>query len=66
MGYIFLDSVGRQRAAGVKGKLIVKISREQLMTWTENFVDNLNSKEKVVLTNIYNSPLLKETWAKYL
>ena len=46
------DELKRRRANGEMGKLVVKVSREQLMTWTEHFVDNFNDGEKSGLTNI--------------
>ena len=42
----------RLRAAGNKGKLVVRVSREQLMSWTEQFVANFNRGESTGLTNI--------------
>ena len=42
----------RSTCNGENGKLVIKVSREQLMTWTENFVDNFNAGEKSGVTNI--------------
>ena len=41
-----MSEVERRRAAGERGKLVVKINREQLMSWTEEFVDDFNNKER--------------------
>ena len=41
-----------KRANGVMGKVEVKISREQLMTWCEEFVSDFNSRERLGVTNI--------------
>ena len=44
--------VHEKRAAGVRGRIVVKIDREQLMTWTEYFVNDFNHKENIGQTNI--------------
>jgi len=47
-----LDEVNRRKALGETGKIVVKVTREQLMTWTETFVDTFNSKESSGATDI--------------
>ena len=37
--------IERKRAEGVRGRLKVKISLAQLMSWVENFVADFNDKE---------------------
>ena len=37
--------IEQSRAEGVKGRLSVKVSRDQIMSWVENFVDDFNDKE---------------------
>ena len=44
--------IERRRTGGVKGRLSVKVSRDQLMSWVENFVDDFNDKETAGVTNI--------------
>ena len=51
--------IERRRAEGVKGRLSVKVSRDQLMSWVENFVDDSNDKETTGVTNIIFSCLTK-------
>ena len=40
-----MSEVERRQAAGERGKLVVKINREQLMSWTEEFENEFNNKE---------------------
>ena len=47
-----LEEVQRRRALGERGKLVVKVNREQLMTWTEDFVRTFNNNEKSGVTDI--------------
>ena len=47
-----LAEVRRRRASGEKGKIVLKVSREQLMTWTEDFVNTFNYRENEGMTNI--------------
>ena len=42
----------KSRAAGETGKLVVRVSREQLMSWTEQFVVTFNKGERTGITNI--------------
>ena len=51
--------IEQSRAEGVKGRLSVKVSRDQLMSWVENFVDDFNDKETTGVTNIILSCLTK-------
>ena len=44
LSYQFSE-IARLRAAGENGQLVVKINRELLMTWTEDFVNDFNKKE---------------------
>ena len=37
--------IERRRGAGEKGKLVIKVGREQLTSWAENFVRQFNEKE---------------------
>ena len=41
-----------RREEGMRGRQVIKIDRELLMTWTENFIDNFNFKEERGETNI--------------
>ena len=47
-----LREIERRHAAGEKDKLVIKISREQLMTWAEEFVKEFNFKEKSGITDV--------------
>ena len=47
-----MTEIKRKRAAGEKGKLVVKVSREQLMTWAELFIDKFNLNEKTGISNV--------------
>ena len=47
-----MSQIEELRASGVKGRLKIKISRDLLMTWTEEFVRSVNQKEELGLTNI--------------
>ena len=47
-----MREIERKRVAGVKGRLRVKVSREMLMSWVENFVDDFNDKKTAGVTNI--------------
>ena len=47
-----LNEVTRRKAAGERGKIVIKVTRDQLMTWTEDFVNNFNIKERSGVTNI--------------
>lgn len=42
----------RNLAAGEKGKLVIKVGREQLMTWAENFVADFNTRESSGKTDL--------------
>ena len=44
--------ITRRRAAGKNGRLVVKVSREMLMTWTEKFVEEFKFRERSGITNI--------------
>ena len=46
------DEIKRRKANGERGKLVVKVSREQLMTWTVHFVNDFNAGERTGRTNI--------------
>ena len=41
-----MDEIARRRASGEVGKIVIKITREQLMSWTEYFVNEFNEREK--------------------
>ena len=47
-----MREIERKRVAGVKGRLRVKVSREMLMSWVENFIDDLNDKKTAGVANI--------------
>ena len=47
-----LAEVKRRRALGETGKLVVKVTREQLMTWAQDFVDNFIPREKSGMSDI--------------
>ena len=47
-----MGEVGRRRAEGERGKLVIKINLEQLMSWTEEFVDDFNKKERLRITDV--------------
>ena len=47
-----MREIERKRVAGVKGRLRVKVSREMLMSWVENFIDDFNDKKTAGVTNI--------------
>ena len=47
-----LEEVQRRRALGERGKIVVKVTRDQLMTWTENFVRDFNNKERSGITDV--------------
>ena len=47
-----LKEIQRRQANGETGKLVIKVSREQLTTWTEVFVEDFNNKERLGITNI--------------
>ena len=51
LSYQFSE-IKRLRATGKLGRIVVKISREQLMTWVEMFVMDFNSKEISGATDI--------------
>ena len=40
-----MREIERKRVAGVKGRLRVKVSREMLVSWVENFIDDFNDKK---------------------
>ena len=44
--------IARRRTAGEKGKMVITVGREQLMTWAENFISDFNVKESDGRTNI--------------
>ena len=54
-----MREIERKRVAGVKGRLRVKVSREMLMSWVENFVDDFNDKETTWVKKIIFSCLTK-------
>ena len=47
-----MREIEKRRDKGIKGRLTVKITRDQLMTWVEDFVRDFNKKESTGLTNI--------------
>ena len=51
--------IEQSRAEGVKGRLSVKVSRDQIMSWVENFVDDFNDKEPTWVKKIIVSCLTK-------
>ena len=51
--------IEQSRAEGVKGRLSVKVSRDQIMSWVENFVDDFNDKETTGEKKIIFSCLTK-------
>ena len=51
--------IQRRKAKGVTGRLVVKIDREILMTWAEEFIDNFNFKESTGETDIIIPVLTK-------
>ena len=53
------SEIRRRRATGEKGRLVIKVTRELLMTWNENFVDDFNFRERSGMTNIIEPCLTK-------
>ena len=49
--------IEKKRSEGVQGRLKVRISREQLMSRVENFVDDFNDKETTGETNMISNCL---------
>ena len=47
-----MKKIESRRAAGIKEKLVVKISRELLMNWTEEFVESFNYKRMGISNTI--------------
>ena len=42
-----MEEIERRSAAEERGKIVVRIARNQFMRWTENFVDSFNYKERM-------------------
>ena len=51
--------IKQSRAEGVKGRLSVKVSRDQIMSWVENFVDDFNDKETTGVKKLFSHVLQK-------
>ena len=47
-----MSQIEEKRESEDIGKLHIKITRDMLMTWTEDFVRSFNHKEKTGVTNI--------------
>ena len=48
-----MTEIEEKRGSGVTGKIVIKITREMLMTWTEDFINMVNSnKETDILSTI--------------
>ena len=47
-----MAQIETRRKTGEKGRLKIKITREMLMTWTEDFIKDFNYKERSGQTNI--------------
>ena len=47
-----MDEIARRRASGEVGKIVIKVTREQLMSWSEFFVNEFNERETSGQTNI--------------
>ena len=51
-----MREIEKRRAKGIKGRLTVKITRDQLMTWVEDFVRDF-SKKRVNRVDQHHPPL---------
>lgn len=51
--------IEQSRAEGVKGRLSVKVSRDQIMSWVENFVYDFNDKETTGVKKLFSDVLQK-------
>ena len=47
-----MEQIEIRRAAGIRGRLVIKITREQLMIWSEDFIEAFNYKERMGITDI--------------
>ena len=47
-----MAEIEKKRGSGVTGKIVIKISREMLMTWTEDFITVNSDNETDILSTI--------------
>ena len=60
-----MSEIEEKRESGNIGKLKIKITRDMLMTWTEDFVRSFNHKEKNRGDEYYRALPVK-SWSKLL
>ena len=47
-----MEQIEVRRAAVIRGILVIKITREQIMTWSEDFIEAFNYRERMGITDI--------------